>query len=194
MLCLLLHHCPPLTLGLFPNLSKSPAPQIGWTCQIESLEGRDQLSVLQLRKWSEAKTNRGQTVDRCPTQEEGLNRQGNKARPSHLLNWILQVGGWLSRSSQSATSFCFPKVKEACSNVKEARTSIVLKDISGIQGPERVKLRRGSGQAGKPGAPLNSNVVEGPSSGYGPSPVEAAGRLPEFKWRMKESLQAQAQS
>ena len=82
-----------------------------------------------------------------PHSWEGLNRQGNKARPSHLLNWILQVGGWLSRSPQSANSFCFPKVKEACSNVKRARTSIVLKDISGIQGPERVKLRRGSGQA-----------------------------------------------
>ena len=70
-------------------------------------------------------------------------------------------------------------MKEACSNVKRARTSIVLKDISGIQGPERVKLRRGSGQAA--GALLNSNVVEGPSSGYGPSPVEAAGRFPELK-------------
>ena len=53
-------------------------------------------------------------------------------------------------------------MKEACSNVKGARTSIVLKDISGIQGPERVKLRRGSGQARTgPGTPLNSNVIEG---------------------------------
>ena len=60
MLCLLLHHCPPLTLGLFPSLSESPAQQIGWTCQIESLEGRDQLSVLLLWNWSRAKSSQGQ--------------------------------------------------------------------------------------------------------------------------------------
>ena len=60
MLCLLLYHCPTLTLGLFPSLSESPAQQIGWTCQIESLEGRDQLSVLLLWNWSRAKSSQGQ--------------------------------------------------------------------------------------------------------------------------------------
>ena len=47
----------------------SPAQQIGWTCQMESLEGRDQLSVLRLWNWSQAKSNQGQADDRCPTHE-----------------------------------------------------------------------------------------------------------------------------
>ena len=67
MLCLLLYHCPTLTLGLFPSLSESPAQQIGWTCQIESLEGRDQLSVLRLRSQEVRPSKQGQIELDAPT-------------------------------------------------------------------------------------------------------------------------------
>ena len=43
----------------------SPAQQIGWTCQMESLEGRDQLSVLQLGSQGVRPSNQGRTEDEC---------------------------------------------------------------------------------------------------------------------------------
>jgi len=42
-----------------------PHKGIGWTCQIESLEGRDQMSVLLLWSWSRAKSKQGRLEGVC---------------------------------------------------------------------------------------------------------------------------------